>query len=47
MKGDFTDRMPPDQVGMAGKIAAALNDVIDLNERLTGELARISGVVGK
>jgi len=46
-RGDFKVRMPVDQTGMAGKIADALNDVIDLNEQLCGELARISRVVGK
>ncbi|MBY0357098.1 MAG: HAMP domain-containing protein [Candidatus Obscuribacterales bacterium] len=46
-KGDFSHRLPLDQTGMAGEIAAAYNDVADLNERLTAELARISDVVGK
>jgi HAMP domain-containing protein/CheY-like chemotaxis protein/signal transduction histidine kinase len=46
-KGDFSVRMPLDQTGMAGKIADTLNDIIDLNERMTAELSRISTVVGK
>src|SRR5687768_13828657 len=46
-KGDFTARMPADQTGLAGKVADALNDVIDMNERLCAELERISQVVGK
>jgi len=46
-RGKFDTRMPNDQTGMAGKIADALNDVIDINERLCGELARIGRVVGK
>ena len=46
-KGNFTARMPIDQTGMAGKIADALNDVIDINEKLCAELAHISRVVGK
>jgi HAMP domain-containing protein/CheY-like chemotaxis protein/signal transduction histidine kinase len=46
-KGDFTARMPLDQVGLAGKVADALNDIIESNERLCGEMARISTVVGK
>jgi hypothetical protein len=41
-KGDFTVRMPEDHTGLAGKIADCLNDVIDLNERLAKELARVS-----
>ena len=32
--GDFTARMPADCVGLAGKTADALNDIIDLNDRL-------------
>ena len=32
---------------MQGKIADTLNDVIERNERLTGEIERISNVVGK
>ncbi|HEY1015106.1 MAG TPA: HAMP domain-containing protein, partial [Herpetosiphonaceae bacterium] len=46
-KGDFSVRMPIDQTGMVGKIADTLNDIIDLNERTTKELERISTVVGK
>jgi hypothetical protein len=45
--GDFSVRMPVDQVGMTGKIYDALNHSIDLNQRLAKELARISAVVGK
>jgi methyl-accepting chemotaxis protein len=46
-RGDFSVRMPVDQVGITGKVYDALNHVIDLNERLAKELARISSVVGK
>ncbi len=46
-KGDFSARMPVDATGIAGKIYDALNEVIDKNERLAAELARISKVVGK
>jgi signal transduction histidine kinase/CheY-like chemotaxis protein/HAMP domain-containing protein len=46
-KGDFSARMPLDRTGIAGKIADALNDVIELNEKLCAELARISTIVGK
>jgi HAMP domain-containing protein/signal transduction histidine kinase/DNA-binding response OmpR family regulator len=45
--GDFSVRMPVDQVGMTGKIYDALNHSIDLNQRMAKELARISAVVGK
>ena len=45
--GDFSVRMPVDQIGITGKIYDALNHVIDLNQRMAKELARISSVVGK
>src|SRR5262252_169569 len=46
-KGDFSARLPADSVGIAGKIYDTLNEVIELNSRLTKELERISTVVGK
>src|SRR5262245_20459472 len=46
-KGDFKGRMPVEFTGMQGKIADALNDVLELNERTAGEVARIATVVGK
>jgi HAMP domain-containing protein/CheY-like chemotaxis protein/signal transduction histidine kinase len=45
--GDFSARLPVDQVGTAGKIYDTLNEVIELNQRMTREFARISSVVGK
>ncbi|MBW4690974.1 MAG: HAMP domain-containing protein [Lyngbya sp. HA4199-MV5] len=46
-KGNFAVRMSIDQTGMAGKIADTLNDIIEMNERLTSELEHIGTVVGK
>jgi hypothetical protein len=46
-RGDFSVRMPLEAVGIDGKIADTLNDVIELNERMTKEFARISSAVGK
>ncbi|MGN6136222.1 MAG: HAMP domain-containing protein, partial [Aureliella sp.] len=46
-KGDFTVRLPDDWTGLAGKVADAFNEVIDLNERMARELDRLSHVVGK
>src|SRR5262245_35157352 len=46
-KGDFSARLPVDQTGTAGKIYDALNEVIEMNERETQELERISRAVGK
>ena len=45
-KGNFSIRMPDEYTGMAGKVADAINDVIELNERMTKELERIGRVVG-
>jgi HAMP domain-containing protein/CheY-like chemotaxis protein/signal transduction histidine kinase len=39
--------MPIEYTGVAGKIADTLNDIIELNEHMTDEFARISTVVGK
>jgi HAMP domain-containing protein/CheY-like chemotaxis protein/signal transduction histidine kinase len=46
-KGDFRVRMPVEFTGTSGKIADTLNEIIELNERLAGEIERISNVVGK
>ena len=37
-KGDFSVRMPVDHSGVAGKIYDALNDVIELEQRMATEL---------
>src|SRR5438874_515080 len=46
-KGDFSARMPLEFTGMHGKIADTLNDIAELNERTSKEVARIANVVGK
>jgi signal transduction histidine kinase/CheY-like chemotaxis protein/HAMP domain-containing protein len=46
-KGDFTTRMPEDWTGMPGKIADALNDIIDMAADITSEFERVSQLVGK
>src|SRR6185312_9725791 len=46
-KGDFSVKMPMSQVGVAGKIADALNDIIDLNRETAREFERVSQAVGK
>ncbi|MDX2151192.1 MAG: HAMP domain-containing protein [Bryobacteraceae bacterium] len=46
-KGDFSVRLPVNQIGIAGKIADALNDIFDMNAAMVDEFARISRVVGK
>src|SRR6266550_8954353 len=46
-KGDFSAQLPVDSTGIAGKIYDTINEIIELNARLTKELDRISRVVGK
>src|SRR2546426_392128 len=46
-KGDFTGRLPSEQTGLTGKIYDALNEVIELNERMAKEFDRVATVVGK
>ena len=46
-KGNFAARMPVDLTGVDGKIADALNDVLELNQKMASELDRISRAVGK
>ena len=40
-------RLPVGWTGLAGKVADAFNEVVELNERMAGELGRLSRVVGK
>ena len=46
-KGNFSERMPLDHTGIAGKIADTLNDIIEMNEHMAAELERVGTVVGK
>ncbi|MFZ2493952.1 MAG: HAMP domain-containing protein, partial [Thermoanaerobaculia bacterium] len=46
-KGDFSVRMPVEFTGVQGKIADALNDIVELSERTTDEVERIANIVGK
>jgi HAMP domain-containing protein/signal transduction histidine kinase/CheY-like chemotaxis protein len=46
-KGQSDVRLPVDWQGVAGKVADAFNEVIELNERMADELARLSRIVGK
>jgi signal transduction histidine kinase/HAMP domain-containing protein/ActR/RegA family two-component response regulator len=45
--GDFTARMPLHWLGVEGKIADSLNEIIRANQALGSELERVSRVVGK
>jgi methyl-accepting chemotaxis protein len=44
--GDFSVRLPLSWTGLAGKIADAFNDMVEMNERLASELEGLSRVVG-
>ena len=46
-RGDFSARMPSNWTGSAGRVAAALNEIIESNQRLERELHRLSKRVGK
>ena len=45
--GNFSARLPGDQIGTTGKIYDTLNDVMELNQRMAKELARVSTAVAK
>jgi hypothetical protein len=46
-KGNFTVRMPSDLVGLPGKVADTLNDIIDMAQEITTEFERVAQFVGK
>src|ERR1700732_3085317 len=45
--GDFSVRLPGDQVGLAGKIADTFNDIVAANERMAQQLEEVGQVVGR
>jgi HAMP domain-containing protein/signal transduction histidine kinase/CheY-like chemotaxis protein len=45
--GDFTVRMPLDQVGISGKISDTLNEIISLNEKMMNEFLKAGNTIGK
>jgi len=45
--GDFSMRMPYDQVGLGGKIADTLNEILERESALLGELGQVAQAVGK
>ena len=46
-RGDFSVRLPTDQIGLAGDIAEAFNDTVELAAQFASELKRTRTVVGK
>jgi len=45
--GDFSVRLPQDQVGLAGKIADTFNEIIAANERMAQQLEQVGQIVGR
>src|ERR1044071_5363591 len=45
--GDFSVRLPDDQIGMTGKICDTLNEIIELNERMVFEFEKVGTSIGK
>src|SRR5437762_2138668 len=45
-KGDFAVRLPLDMNGSDGKVAQAFNDVVEMNQSIADELARVCRDVG-
>ncbi|HSE74751.1 MAG TPA: HAMP domain-containing protein, partial [Dongiaceae bacterium] len=45
--GDFSARLPRDQIGLAGKIADTFNDIVAANERMAQQLEQVGEVVGR
>src|SRR5262245_22710970 len=46
-KGDAEVRLPSHWQGIAGKLADAFNEVVELNAEMASELSRLAQVVGK
>ncbi|MFY9153953.1 MAG: HAMP domain-containing protein [Prolixibacteraceae bacterium] len=46
-KGDFTVRLPEDLTGIDGKIADTLNGIIEINQKVSNAVIKISDNVGK
>src|SRR5437879_9194886 len=46
-KGNFAPRLPTKWTGIAGKIADAVNEVMETNQRMAKEVERLARVVGK
>ncbi len=45
--GNFSVRMPIDELGLNGKICDTLNDIIILNERMMYEFTKAGNIIGK
>ncbi|WP_343034090.1 HAMP domain-containing protein [Aurantimonas aggregata] len=46
-RGDFSVRLDEDQEGIDGEIARTFNEIVEINQGITGEFERLSRLVGK
>ncbi len=46
-RGDFSMRLSKRKKGVMGEVAAAYNELVATNERMTGELVRIARIIGR
>ncbi|MBL6939365.1 MAG: HAMP domain-containing protein [Alphaproteobacteria bacterium] len=46
-QGDFSVRLPGDQIGLAGKIADTFNEIVAANQRMAEELDKVGALVGR
>src|SRR3984957_295201 len=45
--GDFSVRLPADQIGIKGKICDSLNEIIEMNEKMVVEFEKVGNSIGK
>ena len=45
--GDFSVRLPHNQIGLAGKIADTFNEIVAANERMAEQLEQVGEIVGR
>src|SRR5262245_955608 len=45
--GNFSVRMPIDEIGLNGKICDTMNEIITLNERMMLEFTKAGNIIGK
>src|ERR1700727_1668994 len=45
--GDFSARLSTDELGLAGKIADAFNDIVSANKRMAQQLEQVGRTVGR
>ncbi len=45
--GNFSTRMPFDQVGLSGKVCDTVNEIISLNDRIIREFMKAGEIIGK